>query len=84
MLRGVYDLPPGQIIAALRALDGLPGVSVEDAALVAKVMDWAVRGRDFADALYLAAAGECESFLTFDKRLARSAARLGSVPVTVP
>ncbi|WP_158742918.1 type II toxin-antitoxin system VapC family toxin [Acidisphaera sp. L21] len=84
VLRGVYELPPGQIIPALRALAGLRGVSVEDAALVATAMDWAEAGMDFADALHLAAAAECEAFITFDKRFARSAARSGGVPVTAP
>jgi predicted nucleic-acid-binding protein len=83
-LRGVYDLATGQIIPALRALAGLPAVSFEDAPLVAKAMDWTERGMDFADALHLAAAAECEGFLTFDKRFARSGARLGGIPVTVP
>ena len=84
VLRGVYDLPSGQIIPALRALAGLPGVSVEDASLAAKAMDWAEAGMDFADALHLAAAAECESFLTFDKRFVRAGARLGGIPVKVP
>jgi predicted nucleic-acid-binding protein len=84
VLRGVYDLPVERIISALRALAGLAGVTVENAPLVAKAMDWAEGGMDFADALHLAAATECESFLSFDKRFARSAARLGGVPVAAP
>ena len=84
VLRGVYDVPPEQIIPALRALAGLPGVSVEDAVLVAKAMDWAEAGMDFADALHLAAAAECEGFLTFDKRFARSGTRLSGFPITAP
>lgn len=84
VLRGVYDLPSERIIPALRALAGLPGVLVEDAALVAKAMDWAEAGMDFADALHLAAATGCESFLTFDKRLARSGTRLAGMPVSAP
>lgn len=83
VLRGVYDLPSERVIPALRALAGLPGVSVEDAGLVAKAMDWAEAGMDFADALHLATAAECESFLTFDKRFARSG-RLNGVPITAP
>jgi predicted nucleic-acid-binding protein len=82
VLRGVYELPTNRIIPALRALAGLPGVSVEDPTLVARAMDWAERGLDFADALHLAAAAHCTGFLTFDKRFARSGARLASVPVT--
>ena len=84
VLRGAYDLPSERIIPALRALAGLPGVSVEDAGLVAKAMDWAEAGMDFADALHLAAAAGCESFLTFDTRFARSGTRLTGIPVTAP
>ncbi len=80
VLRGVYELPPSRII---RALAGLPGVSVEDAPLVAKAMDWAEAELDFADALHLAAAAGCDSFLTFDKRLACAKAP-GGVPVNAP
>lgn len=84
VLRGVYGLPSKQIILALRALAGLPGVLVEDAVLVVKAMDWAEAGMDFADAMHLAAATECDSFLTFDKRLARSGTRLSGVPIMAP
>lgn len=84
VLRGVYELPPGQVIAAIRALAGLPGVLLEDAALVAKAMGWAEGGMDFADALHLAAAAGCDDFLTFDKRLARAATRLGGMRVETP
>ena len=83
VLRSVYELAPQWIIPALRAFAGLPGVSVEDSRLVAKAMDWAEGGMDLADALHLAAAGGCEDFLTFDKRFARSAARVNGISVTV-
>ena len=82
VLRGVYDLPVSQTIPAIRALAGLPGVLFEDASLVARALDWAEAGMDFADALHLAAAVECEGFLTFDKRLSRLATRRGDVTVT--
>jgi predicted nucleic-acid-binding protein len=84
VLRSVYDLPAGQVVAALRALAGLPGVTVEDAALVATAMDWTETGMDLADALHLAAATACTSFVTFDRRFARSAARRAGIPITVP
>ena len=84
VLRGVYDMPLERIIPALRAFAGLPGVSVEDAGMVARAMDWADAGMDFADALHLAAATECESFLTFDKQFARSGKRLSDIPITPP
>jgi predicted nucleic-acid-binding protein len=84
VLRAAYDLPSSRIIPALRGLAGLPGVSVEDAPIVAQAMRWAEDGYDFADALHLAAASACRRFLTFDKRLTRSAARAGAIPVAVP
>ena len=81
VLRSVYDLPVAKIISALRALAGLPGITVEDAPLVAKAMEWTEAGMDFADALHLAAAAGCAGFLTFDKRFSRSAARLGGASI---
>ena len=84
VLRGVYELPPTQIIPALRGFAGLPGVLVEDAGLVAWAMDWAEAGMDFADALHLAAATECEGFLAFDRRFVRSGKRLSGIPITAP
>ncbi len=84
VLRGVYGLSAAQIIPSLRALAGLPQVSVEDAAVVARAMDWAEAGMDFADALHLAASAECSSFLTFDQRFARAGTRLGHIQVKAP
>lgn len=84
VLRGVYGLPSEQIIPALRALAGLPGVLVEDAGLVAKAMEWAEAGMDFADAIHLAAAAECKGFLTFDKQFAHFGTRLSGISVTAP
>lgn len=81
VLRGVYGLKVAQVIPALRRVAGLPGVSVEDAPIVAKAMDWTEAGLDFADALHLAAAGECEGFVTFDKRFARAGSRVNSIPL---
>ena len=84
VLRSVYGLAPERVIPALRAFAGLPGVVVEDAALVARAMDWAEAGVGFADALHLAAAAGCEGFLTFDKRFARFGTRFSGIPVTAP
>ena len=84
VLRGVYDMPPQQVIPALRAFAGLPGVLVEDAGFVAQALNWAETGMDFADALHLATTTGCEGFLTFDKRFVRVGARLGGIPVTAP
>ena len=84
VLRSVYDVPSDQIVPALRALAGLPRVMIEHAPLVAKALDWAEAGTDFADALHLAAAESCETFLTFDRALARAGVRLGTLPIVAP
>jgi predicted nucleic-acid-binding protein len=84
VLRSVYDFRTDRIISALLALAGLPGVTLEDAALAAQAMRWAAHGMDFADALHLAAAAHCDAFVTFDKKFTRAAMRTGSVPVEMP
>jgi predicted nucleic-acid-binding protein len=84
VLRSAYGLAADRIANAFRGLAGLPGVSVEDPALLAQALDWMSDGMDFADALHLAKAGGCAAFLSFDRRLAKVAARLSSVAVKVP
>lgn len=62
----------------------LPTVAVEDRSVLSQALDWADQGMDFADALRLASAGECEAFASFDRDLAQTAARLGAVAVGAP
>jgi predicted nucleic acid-binding protein len=64
VLRSVYGHPPAPLARALVAFAGLPRVTLEDEALVAKALDWMERGMDFADALHLARAEGCEAFLS--------------------
>ena len=68
VLRGVYGFVADKVAAALRAFSGLPGVSVENPALLLEALDLTERGMDFADALHLGAAASCEAMLTFDRR----------------
>ena len=73
VLRSVYGLPATQVAAALRDFAGLPGVSVESPARLAEALDRVNEGMDFADALHLGAAAQCEALLTFDRRFIESA-----------
>jgi predicted nucleic-acid-binding protein len=84
VLRSVYAYPAAQSCEALRAFAGLPGVTLEDAALAAEALQWMDGGMDFADALHLSKADGCDSFVTFDRRFARSAKRLGMSKVRMP
>ncbi len=83
VLRGVYGFTGGEVAAALRGLAGLPSVSVESPILLAEALDRAEAGMDFADALHLGAAAQCEAMLTFDRHFIE-AARDTPVRVTLP
>lgn len=73
VLRAGYGFSGSQVAEALRAIGGLPGVSLEDPAQLSQALDWLVEGMDFADALHLARSADCSVFVTFDKKLARAA-----------
>lgn len=84
VLRSGYGFSTGQIAEALRSFAGLPGITLEDPQLAARAFDWAQQGLDFADALHLGRAQDCAIFLSFDRRLAQAAARVGAVQVAAP
>ena len=83
VLRSVYGFDGGEVAAALKAFSGLPGVSVENPALLVDALELAAKGMDFADALHLGAAAHCETMLTFDRRFIETAGNT-SVQVTEP
>jgi len=84
VLRSVYGFTPIKIAKALSAFAGLSSVILEDPAIVAKALDWTAREMDFADALHLAKAQGLEAFMSFDRRLASAAKKLGDVKVRAP
>jgi predicted nucleic-acid-binding protein len=84
VLRAGYGFKPAQIAGAFRRLAGLPNISVEEPAQIAVALDWMEGGMDFADALHLARSGHCEKFLTFDRKFARKAGKLGIMTVVAP
>jgi predicted nucleic-acid-binding protein len=84
VLRRLYGFSPAECAAALRGLGGLPRVTIEDPARVAKALDWTEAGMDFADGLHLAKASGCEAFISFDAALAGTATRVGAPPVRAP
>ena len=83
VLRSVYGFGRREVTAALRGFAGLPGVSVEAPSLLAEALARVEEGMDFADALHLGAAAECEAMLTFDRRFIE-AARDAPLSVTEP
>ncbi len=77
VLRSAYDQPADAVAQALRSFAGLPTVTIETPERVALALTHAECGMDFADALHLVAAGECDGFATFDSGLVKAARRLG-------
>lgn len=77
VLRSVYEYQPGDVCRALRAFAGLPGMTIEDEALVAAALDRVECGMDFADALHLGKASHCEAQVTFDRKLIKAARAAG-------
>ena len=81
VLRSAYGLARGKVLPALRAFAGLPRVSIDEPERVAKALDWAAQGMDFAAALHLAGASGCEALATFDRKLTKLAATVGAPAV---
>jgi predicted nucleic-acid-binding protein len=81
VLRDVYEFSRAEVLSTFMRLFGLPTVSVAEPRAVRRALDYAELGLDFADALHLAQATECEAFVTFDRRLARKARRLAETRV---
>jgi predicted nucleic acid-binding protein len=84
VLRSVYGFARARLAEALRAFAGLPQVTLEDAAIAARALDWMGRGLHFADALHRARARDCEAYVSFDQRFAAAANPLSEVKVRTP
>jgi predicted nucleic acid-binding protein len=84
VLRSAYGYSNRRIVAALPSVAGLSNVVIEDGALASQALDWANGGMDFADALHLARAQRCEALATFDRRLRRTADKLGTIAIRAP
>lgn len=78
VLRSLYRFPASAIAGAIRTFAGLPNVQPEQPAVIAQALDWFDQGMDFADALHLASAEDCEAFATFDRKLATAARKAGA------
>ncbi len=81
VLRSVYGFTPVRIAKALHAFAGLATVALDEPALIAKALDWTIRGMDFADALHLAKAEGCEALASFDRRFAKIANEVSDIEV---
>lgn len=81
VLRSAYQLASSTIVEMLTRMSGLPNVAVEFPERWANALDWAGQGMDLADALHLASADGTDGFVTFDRKLSKSAAVIGAPAV---
>ncbi len=83
VLRGFYELVSADVIRVLRALAGMPDVTLEGRDDVLAALDACEAHKlDFADALHVTRSGRCTSFLTFDKALIKRATK-ANFPIAV-
>ena len=83
VLRGGYGQSRTTIVAAIETILATANVEVEDAAAVARAVDWLRRDMDFADALHLASSRHADAFVSFDRAMRRRASILGVKPPVV-
>jgi len=80
VMRGFYELSRKDIQRIFESLCGLENVQVEDRGIVLAALNAYQQGLDFADALHLARADFCSTFLSFDLRLKKRAHAAGLSP----
>ncbi|MDH2918340.1 MAG: type II toxin-antitoxin system VapC family toxin [Sideroxydans sp.] len=80
VMRGFYELPRKEIQQVFESLCGLANVQIENRVSVLAALDAYQNGLDFADALHLARADFCSTFLSFDVRLKKRADAAGLSP----
>lgn len=80
VLRGFYELPARDVSRVLRALASIEHITFEDRPAVLVALDAFDKGLDFADALHLSRCSRASSLGTFDRRFAKRAAVLASMP----
>ena len=84
VLRSIYKRSQREVVASLRAFISLPHVVAENRTAMLQALNWAQAGMEFADAVHLAGAIDAEGFLSFDRDLAKAAAKLGAPRVEEP
>lgn len=84
VLRRTYRLSREAVAKALMGFAGLRHVKLDRAEHVSRAIDWAMTGLEFADALHLAEAENCNEFATFDRDFVKRAAAIGYPTVREP
>jgi predicted nucleic-acid-binding protein len=84
VLRYAYHFNQPEITNAFKSLFGLANVSLQEPFVIDTAIKWHSKGMDFADAIHLAKSQDSEAFITFDKKLIKSASKIATIPVKEP
>ncbi|MGB3832833.1 MAG: type II toxin-antitoxin system VapC family toxin [Mesorhizobium sp.] len=85
LLRSQLGVSRAAVNTVLSKLLSLENVNFDDSTKIANVLSAHQEGMDFADALHLLSAQDCEELVSFDRDFARRAAKLAlPVPVREP
>jgi predicted nucleic-acid-binding protein len=84
VLRSFYGYSRPDILRALQGVLRLPRVVAEDRPGAVRSLQLVANGMDFADALHLVSARDCETLASFDLKFARVAVRNGTLRVWEP
>jgi len=76
-----YRMTRGDIAAVLRGLDTYEAVEIEGRRAALWAIDRYEQGGDIADLLHVAAARDAQSFVTFDRTMARASGANPPVPI---
>ena len=82
VLRASYGLNAVLIASSLRDLLALQNIDALDPVLTQQALQGYAMGLDFADALHAAQRRDGDSFVTFDRQLARRAPKAGVLAVS--
>ena len=81
VLRYAYEYSASDICHAFRRVFGLKNVFLNNAQLVAKVIDWHEQGLDFSDAFHLANSQHLKVLKTFDQQFIKRSENLSKCSV---
>ncbi len=83
LLASRYGMARTQIAGALEALLELPSITTVDDGQVGWAIHRFAAGADFADMIHLVASRDADSFISFDKKLARLAGAQSPLPIEI-
>jgi predicted nucleic-acid-binding protein len=85
VLRSVFGYPRAEIVRLMNAALRIRSIQFQDLELVRQAVLALARGMDFADALHMFSATDCDEMFSFDDRFRRKSSKIaGSIKVTTP